>query len=174
MLEPWKKLSEEKIKVDYKTLVNRMYRMPDGREELYTLFDGVPVVCVLALTPENNVVLARQYRPGPDGIYDELPGGAADKGEDPLEAVKREFLEETGYSGDFEFVATIPKSGYAIEFRHCFVATGCTKLSEPKHDQNEFIEIIEKPLKEFIDQARAGQMTDVDVAWLGLDYLKLI
>jgi ADP-ribose pyrophosphatase len=174
MIEPWKKLSEKEEKVGYRTIVQRMYQMPNESEALYSLAAGGSVVCVLAVTKDNTVILAKQFRPGPETVYDELPGGVVEHGEDECGACARELLEETGYSGNIEPVAVIPKCGYSCGFRHCFVATECEKVAEPNFDELEFIEVVEKSVEDFVDQARKGQMTDVDVAWLGLDYLGLI
>ena len=55
---------------------------------------------IIALTPDNHVVLIRQYRHGSDRFEVELPGGCIDPGEAPLDAAVRELLEETGYSGE--------------------------------------------------------------------------
>ncbi len=174
MIEHWKKLSEKEEKVGHRGLVHRVYCMPDGREADYTLVGSSGVVCVLPLTEDNKVILARQFRPGPEVIYDELPGGGMDEDTDPATACARELLEETGHEGELEHVASIPMSGYVTGFRHCFVARNCKKISEPQPDENEFIEVIEKTVEDFIEQARKGEMTDTDVAWLGIDYLKLL
>jgi 8-oxo-dGTP pyrophosphatase MutT (NUDIX family) len=60
------------------------------------LADGVHVI---AVTPENQVVMVRQFRAGPARDTLETPGGLVNPGEDPLIAGPRELLEETGYAG---------------------------------------------------------------------------
>ncbi len=57
-------------------------------------------VSVIALTPDRQVVLVRQFRAGSGRDSLETPGGLLDPGEDPLAAGARELLEETGYAGD--------------------------------------------------------------------------
>jgi len=169
MVIPWIRLSELSEKVGYRKILHRRYRMPDGTEADYTIAscpDGV--VCILALTRDNHVILARQFRPGPEVVYDEMPGGAIDPGEEPDVAAARELLEETGYQGDLHFVVKIPISGYTSGFRHCYIAHDCEKVAEPNPDPTEFIEVVVKPLYDFVQQVRAGQLTDVDVAYLGL------
>ncbi len=56
-------------------------------------------VSVLALTPRDEVVLVRQFRPGCHRDCLECPGGLVDLGEDPTFAGIRELREETGYVG---------------------------------------------------------------------------
>src|ERR1700735_3945287 len=56
-------------------------------------------VNVLALTPEGEVVLVREYRHGTAEIMLELPSGTMEAGEDPLATAIRELREETGYGG---------------------------------------------------------------------------
>lgn len=55
-------------------------------------------VNIIAITPENKIVLIKQYRHGSNHITTEIPGGAVHLGEDSLLAAKRELEEETGYT----------------------------------------------------------------------------
>lgn len=54
-------------------------------------------VVVFALTPDDNVVLVRQYKHGIGEVVLELPAGMIDPNEAPAEAALRELAEETGY-----------------------------------------------------------------------------
>lgn len=56
-------------------------------------------VLVVPVTPENEIVMIRQYRHGNEAVCLELPGGLVDPADDsPEAAVRRELLEETGFS----------------------------------------------------------------------------
>ena len=55
---------------------------------------------ILALTPENRVLIVRQYRPAVERYMLELPSGLVDPGETPEETARRELLEETGYEAE--------------------------------------------------------------------------
>ena len=52
---------------------------------------------VVALTPESDVLIVRQFRPAVERHTLELPSGLVDPGEKPEETARRELLEETGY-----------------------------------------------------------------------------
>ncbi len=58
--------------------------------------------------------------------------------------------------------------------RHCFVATNCERVSQPNMGDKEFVEIKLLSLTEFRKLLRSGEMTDVEVGYLGLDYLNLL
>lgn len=55
-------------------------------------------VNVVALTPENKVLVVRQYRFGTRSATTEIPAGLIEPGEAPAHAAARELAEETGYT----------------------------------------------------------------------------
>ena len=75
-------------------------QLPDGREnpEFYVL-EYPDWVNVIAITKDGQFVMERQYRHALGKTCYELPCGVMEQGEEPLEAVKRELMEETGYGG---------------------------------------------------------------------------
>ncbi len=146
-----------------------LFELPDGREVTYSLNHVGKVVCVLALTKEKQVVLARQFRPGPNRVLDELPGGGVDGEEDFEAAIRRELVEETGYvPGKLMYLGTFLEDAYSTIERHGFLALDCERSGTQKLDENEFIEVVLKSLPHFYAQLRAGDSTDAEVAWAGL------
>ena len=81
---------------------------------------------------------------------DEIPGGFADKDEDPQKAIEREFLEETGYAfSHFEFVGEVAANpGVLSGYTKLYLATGGKKIAKQVLDHNEEIEIVLVPLSE--------------------------
>lgn len=174
MIENWEKVSEENYKAGFRKMIRRKYKLPDGRIDEYDIKNEGPVACVLALSPENKIILAQQFRPGPEKVLLELPGGVIDTDETPEKAMQREFLEETGYTGDFHLINTCWNCGYSNRLTYNFVATNCQKIQEPLNDENEFIEVVELSLEKFKELLQSGELTDSKTAFYGLEYLKLI
>lgn len=168
----WKELKRQQVYKKYSRAIDRVdFLLPNGTEADFYIKAEAPAGAVFALTSDDEVILARQYRPGPKKILDELPGGYIEPGEEATEAIKREFLEETGYDGDFVLIGTCLDDAYSTMERYCFVATNCKKVQDPQNTSTEETELVLKPLAEFRSQLRSGQMTDVEVAYLALDYL---
>lgn len=173
-IEPWEILEEEMTRVGRRRILRRSFRLPDGRVVDYHLKQEISPVCILALTEDDQVVLVRQFRPGPNQILEELPGGGMEAGETPEQAAARELLEETGYAGDLEPVGTSLMCAYSTGCRWNFVARRCRHVAEPEPDENEFLEVVLMTLDEFRAHLRSGQLTDVTTGYLGLDYLGLL
>ena len=64
---------------------------------------------MIALTADLNIVLVDQYRHSVGSVRTEFPAGTVDDGEEPLAAIQRELLEETGYASDeWHLLGTAP------------------------------------------------------------------
>jgi ADP-ribose pyrophosphatase len=168
----WYKQSESKYLAGYRRMLKKTFRLPDGTVADYDIKDEGRPVCVLALTLTQAVILAKQFRPGPEQTLLELPGGWVEDSERPEQIVCQELLEETGYVGDFQFVGTNYHCAYSNALRHNYVATNCHRVQAPV--PGEFIEVIEMPLKEFRVYLRSGRLTNVDCAYMGLEFLGLL
>lgn len=174
ILTPWPKTGERQYKIGYRTIVTRTFVLPDGRSVDFELVQAGDVVCILPLTTTNRVVLARQFRPGPEQIVLELPGGLCEPGEDPADAARRELAEETGYAGVLQLVSTSLLGAYTVGQRWNFVATDCRLVQAQQLDRNEFIEPVEMSFDDFMCHLRSGQLSDVATGFLGLDFLGLL
>lgn len=169
MVIKWKKLSEEKYKAGYRKMIKRTYQLPTGKVASYDIVESGPAVCVLALTSDKKVIIIQIYRPGPDKILMELPGGFDDEGLTPLEAIKKELLEETGYTGNFKLVGTSYEDAYCTMFRYHFVATDCKKVQESEREFDEIgSETVLLSIEEFIEHLKSGELTDPETGYVGL------
>ncbi len=174
-VKKWKTLSRETIFQKYGREIEKvMFKLPDGTESDFYIKKEGPANCVLALTKDKQVILAKQYRPGPDEIVLELPGGKTEKGETPNQTIERELLEETGYKGKVKLIAEALDCAYSTMRRHCFVATDCEKIAKPQNTSSEICEPVLLSLPEFRKLLQSGKTTDVEVGYLGLDHLGLL
>ncbi len=116
---------------------------------------------VVALDADNNVLLVKQYRHALGDISIELPAGGMDPGEtDPVEAGRRELLEEAGCAGTLTLVGeTRPNAGTHTNRTHIILARDVVKVAEPQDEPSERIESVWVPLAEAIRMALAGEIT---------------
>lgn len=170
----WKLLSAKVVFDNYTKLEERIYLMPDGRRGPYYIKINRPAASVVAMTVDGQFIVVEQFRPGPGKVLCELPGGFIEPGEEPLAAIARELLEETGYKGDLEFVTTAYEDSVSDMVHHGFVARNCVKVAEQDLESTEFIAVRLLSLEDFRRLARSGEMTDVEMALLGLDRLGLL
>jgi ADP-ribose pyrophosphatase len=173
-MQAWEEISRELVFDTFIQIEKVSYRLPSGEKKDIFIKKTKSATAVLALTKNNEVILVRQYRPGPNEILLELPGGYIDENESPLTAAARELLEETGYkAGNIELVTYVFDDAYTTMSRAAVVATDCIKVSDQSLDESEFIDVVLVSLSDFRKLLQSGRMTDVEVGYLGLDFLML-
>ena len=103
MIKPWKKVGSKPVgdfrifKIRSDACINPR----TGKEHDFYILDSVNWVNVVAVTPDQQLVMIRQYRHGSETVELEIPGGMMDPHEtDPVATAIRELREETGYEGE--------------------------------------------------------------------------
>jgi len=173
-MNQWKKLKETEIfNSGYRSIIRKTFRLPNGEISDFDIKNEGKAAAVLALTSFGQVIAVEQFRPGPEEVLWELPGGACERDETPAKAITRELLEETGYAGDLTFIGAHYHCAYSSRIKYGFVAVNCYQVHPQDLDKNEFAVIKLLTLKEFKKYLKTGKLTDVDIAYMGLNYLHL-
>ena len=132
----WETVSSEYLfRRPWLTVRHDQVRLPDGRinPEFYVL-EYPDWVNVIAVTQDGKFVFERQYRHGLGKTCYEIPAGVIESGETPLEAAKRELLEETGYGeGDWSLLMTISGNPSTHSCHHPPLAGTFQPLIFPRH-----------------------------------------
>lgn len=136
-------------------------RLPNGKKATRMFFDHPGAAGVLAFKDPRTVVLVRQYR-YPVGVHTlEVPAGKVHRGGKPLPTMRRELLEETGYTARRwrRLLPYWPTPAFSNEVLHLFVATGL-KAGTAAPDEDEFLEVVEIPYKELLRKVLTGKILD--------------
>lgn len=159
----WIRLSKREVHRGYVILSEHEVRLPNGGVTQYEVDESYPCgVAVLGLTESGLVRLAREYRyPVGRWIYD-LPGGAAGFGEDPFDAARREYEEETGLKPIeliylHTFFQNPARASYPV---HLYFCRSCTVGDAVTDDPQEVVRTVEMPVGELDERIRSGEIID--------------
>lgn len=146
MIEKWKTLDTEYlIRRPWLTARRDRVQLPSGKvHDEYYVLEYPTWINVIALTEDERFVMVRQYRHGIGQVLTELVAGVAEPGEEPMEAAKRELMEETGFGGGewslFNQICANP--GSMNNYSYSFLAKGVKKLGEQHLDDTEDVEVV--------------------------------
>ena len=144
------------------------------RVEPYYVLEYPDFAHVFATTCDDCVVLVRQYRHALGAVSLELPGGVVDPADaDPGAAGMRELLEETGFAGpSWRVSASLSADPAKFANRtHLVTAQGVERVSAPKLDPGEDIEVVLTPMSELM--TLIGSRRIVNACHVGLLMLAL-
>jgi ADP-ribose pyrophosphatase len=159
----WQKLrSEPHATTRIFDVTREIYRHPDrDREQDFFVINAPDWVNVIALTPDHQLVLVRQFRFGIDDFSLEIPGGVIDPGEDCIAAGLRELSEETGYvGGPVRLLGSVhPNPAMQNNRCHLVLVENARPEAKPNWDPDEEIGIMTKPVDEVYTLAYRGDIT---------------
>ena len=138
---PWEVVrKEEKGEFDIFSVHTMHARSPeDGSVHEFNLACAPDGVAVVALTPDQQLVMVEQWRHPLQRVTLELPAGVVEEGERPEKAGERELREETGYAGDeAEWIGAAAINPSWQDTRvHAVVVRGVRREGEKELDEGE-------------------------------------
>jgi 8-oxo-dGTP pyrophosphatase MutT (NUDIX family) len=142
MIQPWKTIGSQKLG-DFRIFSIRSDRKVSprtGKEHDFYIIDSVNWVNVIAVTPDQQLVMVEQYRHGSNTVELEIPGGIMDAVDlHPEKTGARELREETGYAGENARVLGQTYANPAIMSNTCFTVLmeNCHRVHPVEFDSGE-------------------------------------
>lgn len=164
MIKDWKQISSKKLG-DYRvfTVRSEIKVSPrTGEQHDFFVIDSVNWVNVVAVTPENELVMVEQFRHGTNKVELEIPGGMMDLTDaSALETGLRELREETGYEGEKGEVIGKISPNPAIMSNTCFtvLVENCRLKHDVKFDSSEDIITRLVPVSQIPDLVSSGKIS---------------
>lgn len=151
--------------------------LPDGRDvDRFFTIEMPDYVVIVATTTDDRILTLRGYKHGPRRLCTSLPAGFIEAGEAPLDAARRELLEETGHQAERwetlgSFVSDGNRGGGS---GHLFLARGARPVTEPQSGDLERVTVELFSLAELLHAAELGDIGDIpNAAALGLAAVRL-
>ena len=165
MINPEKQISSQHI---FDGNVVHLYldevELPNGKVATREVVRHSGAVAILAITPDNKIVLVKQFRYPCNRVLLEIPAGKLDiAGEEPIQCALRELAEETPYTAEkvdliYEFYTS---AGFSDEKLYLYKAHNIKANSILNTDEDEFLELVELSQNEAKNALQNGEIVDV-------------
>ena len=150
--QPWVEVYKERV------------LLPQG-EELDDFYRVVfaPSVLIVPVTSAGELVLVKAYRHGLGAMTLSAPAGMIEPDESPLDAAKRELLEETGYGGSVwtelaHFCSDVNREGSHV---HIFLAQAVVRIARPLETPSEQLDVQLIATSEFLKRVFLGEVGSI-------------
>lgn len=178
-LRVWETISRKTILSHSKflTVESHTVKLPDGQIIPDWAWLVIPsAAIVLAVTTDNKFLCFRQTKYAVEGTALAPVGGMLEPNEMPLDAAKRELLEEMGYEAPewIDLGSHILDPNRGIATMHLFLALNAKQVAEPTSDDLEDQELLLLSRSEIENALKAGEFKIL--AWsavvaMSLNYL---
>ena len=124
-------------------LATQVLELPNALRVTLDVIEHPGASLIVPFLDSKTIIMIKQFRPVMSQYLYELPTGTIDANETPLACVKREIIEETGFSAKkVSFLGKIyPVPSYSTEIIHIFKGERLQK-EEMKNEPDEIIEVI--------------------------------
>lgn len=157
---PFKRLhSETVVKTKIFSMDFRSYEDSDGQiHQKLAVLDSNDAANIVALTPDQKIVLVKQFRFGIEDYTIEIPGGMIENLENVATGVQRELSEETGYSvNEVKFLQKVQANPvYQSNYIQHFIGFNATLTHQQNLDPAEEIEVFTMPIHEVESNLKKG------------------
>ena len=119
-------------------------------------------VNVVAITADGHYIIERQYRHGIQQEVYEICAGTCEENEAPIDAAKRELLEETGFGGGkWSLIGKYaPNPNSMTNWCYSYLAEGVTKMQESQQEPTENITVLQIEEKELLEMMKDGKIVE--------------
>ncbi len=156
-------LQSETVYKGYFEVREDLLKLPSGPKRVYSVLLTAPEAAViLAETEDGKLVINKEYRhPTGKWLYG-CPGGTIDPGESPIEAAKRELLEETGYTAEeFHLIGSAyPFPASCTQRIHYILAKNAKKTHPTALEDFELIHVEVKSVALLNESMQEGALID--------------
>ena len=133
---------------------------PNGKEGLFGIVSGASGASIVALTKNKEVFLVKEFHYATNTNNYELPSGAIDENETPLETAKRELKEETGLTADkwTDLGFINPLTVVLNSPNYMFLAEELSE-GEAEDEEKDLIQLEKIPFKDALAMVEEGEIT---------------
>lgn len=163
MTNQWQTLSSEYVHQNnwYRVRQDKVI-MPNGKEGQYNVIESLGSVFIIALNGQNQILLIKLFRYPSQKYFWEIPGGAIDEGESPIEAAKRELQEETGFIANqwIDLGYSEMTNGKSAAKSWFFVAKGLAQTNKHEQEAEGIANVKFTSHADLLASIKSGQITD--------------